>query len=56
METQLASQLLDVALGGALGDEQTGCDLAIGQSLGDEARDLSFPPGELRRLHRTGRA
>ena len=43
-----------MAFGGALRDEEAGCDLAIRQPLSDEVCNLSLPPSELRRFHQTG--
>ena len=37
---QLAEDVVDVGLGGALGDDEPGGDLAIAQSLGEQAGDL----------------
>src|SRR5438105_8518759 len=45
-DSQLVADSLDVALVGALGDEQTLRDLPVRHSRGDHRRDLSLPPAQ----------
>ena len=55
-ESELAADLLDVALSCALRDEKASRDLAIRQSLSDKGRHLSLPPSEVARVHRMARS
>ena len=43
VETELVADLLDVALGRALGDHQTLSDLAVREAFGHEIRYLALP-------------
>src|ERR1700682_2963351 len=52
MESELAPDLLDMALGRALRDEKASGDLPVRQPLTDEDRHLFFAAGETRRRHR----
>jgi hypothetical protein len=51
VETKLASDLLHMAFGGALADEQLDRDLAVREALGDELSHLSLAAGQIRRPH-----
>jgi len=44
IEAELVQDAADVAVDGALGDEQACPDLLVGQAVGDQLRDLGFPP------------
>jgi len=46
VEPELAPDLLDVALRGALGDKEPSGDLSVGQPLTDKGCDLLFTTGE----------
>src|SRR5215831_21287409 len=43
IEAELVQGAADVAVNGALGDEQARPDLPIGQAVGDQPRDFGFP-------------
>src|SRR5215831_3660176 len=45
-EAELVQDAADVAVNGALGDEQARPDLSVGQAVGDQPRDLVFPLAE----------
>ena len=49
VKTELVADLLDMVLGGALGDEEALRDLTVRQTVGEETGHLSFASGELRR-------
>src|SRR6266704_793010 len=55
VEPQLAADLLDMALGSALRDEQPGCDLPVRQPLSDKVCNISHPAGETGRHHNESR-
>src|SRR3984893_3330332 len=45
-QAELAEDVLDVALGGALGDVHEGGDLLVGQALRDVCGDFAFAAGQ----------
>jgi hypothetical protein len=55
VEPELASNLLDVALGSPLRDEKPGGDLPVRQALTDKDCHLSLAAGETGRLHKESR-
>jgi hypothetical protein len=55
MESELASDLLDVALRRPLRDEQPGSDLSVRQALTDKDCHLSLAAGETGRHHQDSR-
>ena len=43
VQLQLAENVLDMGLGGALGDEERLADLTVGEATREQAQDFTFP-------------